>query len=183
MTLPASSPVSLRLRVAGLPAAGAPVTIVANEEQRAALAREHELLSVESFRAELVAKPFRREGVRVSGRVGATITQRCVVTLEPLESRIDEEVSALFVPEGSSLSHGGEAGGELVLEPEGPDAPEPFSGDSLDVGVLAEEFFELGIDPYPRKPGAEIETNQSEDAHAQTAGPMYESLKKLRSGG
>jgi len=176
------SPVSHKERVSGLPAAGKLVTIVADREQRTALAREHGLLSVESFRAELVAKPFRGEGMRVSGRVTAVITQSCVITLDPLRSEIDEEISALYVPEGSSLSRGEVSRGELMLEPEGPDAPEPFSGDSVDIGALAEEFFELAIDPYPRKPGVEIEANRADDTHTEAGGPMYETLKKLRLG-
>lgn len=39
----------------------------------------------------------------------------------------------------------------MILDAEGEDGPEPFSGDAIDVGQLAEEFFALGIDPYPRK--------------------------------
>ncbi|MGH6860621.1 MAG: DUF177 domain-containing protein, partial [Phyllobacterium sp.] len=44
--------------------------------------------------------------------------------------------------------------GALIVSAEGPDTPETFSGDRLDVGAIAEEFFELSIDPYPRKPDA-----------------------------
>ena len=40
----------------------------------------------------------------------------------------------------------------LIIDAEGPDLPETFSGDRLDAGAIAEEFFELAIDPYPRKP-------------------------------
>ncbi|RWC12571.1 MAG: DUF177 domain-containing protein, partial [Mesorhizobium sp.] len=40
---------------------------------------------------------------------------------------------------------------------EWPDSPETFSGNSIDVGALAEQFFGLAIDPYPRKQGVSME--------------------------
>ncbi len=59
-----------------------------------------------------------------------------------------------FCPRISKLGRlGFHSGGEIVLDAEGPDSPETFSGDTIDVGALAEEFFELAIDPYPRKSG------------------------------
>ena len=119
---------------------------------------EHELLSVESYRAELLVAPWKRNGVKVSGRVEADITQACIVTLDPVEAHIDEAVEALFLPEQSKLGRQGfDGGGEILLDAEGPDSPETFSGDTIDVGALAEQFFGLAIDPYPRKQGVSLE--------------------------
>ncbi|HMM63265.1 MAG TPA: DUF177 domain-containing protein [Mesorhizobium sp.] len=151
------SPVSFDAHVARLPQKGLPVTIEADAAQRAALAEAHGLLSVENYRAELLVAPWRRNGVKVSGRVEADITQACVVTLEPVSAHIDEPVEGLFLPQDSKLGRQGfEGGGEILLDAEGPDSPETFSGDTIDVGALAEEFFGLAIDPYPRKPGVSL---------------------------
>ena len=152
------SPVSFLAHVARLPQKGLPVVIEADEAQRQALAAVHGLLSVEGFRADLMVEPWKRHGVRVTGRVEADITQQCVVTLEPLEAHVEEEVEGLFLPEDSKLGRlGFEGGGEILLAAEGPDSPETFHGDTIDVGALAEQFFSLGIDPYPRKPGAALD--------------------------
>ncbi len=35
--------------------------------------------------------------------------------------------------------------------------PEPLVGGTVDLGAIATEFLILGIDPYPRKPGAEFD--------------------------
>lgn len=154
----AHSPVSFMANVARLPQKGLPVVIDADARQRAALASEHELLSVESYRAELLVEPWKRNGVKVSGRVRADITQACIVTLDPVEAHIDELVDALFLPEQSKLGRQGfDGGGEILLDAEGPDGPETFSGDAIDVGALAEQFFGLAIDPYPRKQGVSLE--------------------------
>ena len=91
---------------------------------------------------------------RSAARVEADIVQACVVTLEPVEAHIDEpsrRSSCRRTP--SSAAQGFDDGGEILLDAEGPDSPETFSGDTIDVGALAEEFFGLAIDPYPRKPG------------------------------
>lgn len=151
------SPVSFPVNVARLPQKGQPVLIEADASQRVALAEEHGLTSVESYRADLLVTKWKRNGVKVSGRVEAEITQACIVTLDPVRSKIDEDVEAVFLPEDSKLGREGfHVGGEILLDAEGPDSPETFSGDIIDVGALAEEFFGMGVDPYPRKAGATI---------------------------
>lgn len=176
---PGRSPVSYMLQVNRLPAKGTIVSIDADKEQHEALARAHDLLSVERFSAELLARPWRGDGVQVTGRVQADITQACVVTLEPLAARIDEEVASVFVPEGSRLARIGNESGEIVIEAEGADLPEPFVGGAIDVGALAEEFFALAIDPYPRKQGSALDAPGDEQKE-QPAGPLQEAMKKLR---
>lgn len=187
MTVSTASTLSFLVDVERLPAKGMQVEIVADDGQREALAESYDLLSVEDFRAELVVAGWRRDGVRVSGRVRAHITQACVATLAPVDAAIDAGISALFVPEGSALARNEVDGGELVLDAEGDDPPEPFSGKRIDVGRIAEEFFVLAIDPYPRAPGAELEpAPKSGDTSPgdavsgeESAGPMHDALRKL----
>ena len=157
------SPVSFIAHVARLPHNGLPVTIEADAAQRQALADEHGLLSVEGYRADLLVTPWKRHGVKVTGTVEADITQACVVTLDPVRAHIEEAVEGLFLPEDSKLGRlGFEGGGEILVDAEGPDSPETFHGDSVDVGALAEQFFGLAIDPYPRKPGASLDVGGDE---------------------
>lgn len=175
-----NSPVSFKAFVTRLPQKGMPVVIDADETQRAALAAAHGLVSVERFRADLLVTPWKRNGVKVSGNVEAEITQECIVTLDPLKAEIEEVVEGLFLPADSKLGrHGFEGGGEIHVDAEGPDSPETFSGDTLDVGALAEEFFALGIDPYPRKPGARLTSEGGDDASPQSEGPLREKLRRL----
>ncbi|MBI1619195.1 YceD family protein [Aquamicrobium zhengzhouense] len=173
------SPISSRVQVSRLPKNGLEIIVEADAEQREALADEHDLRSVETFKAVLNVTAWRKGGVKVAGRVKAVIVQDCVVTLEPVEQVVDEEVSGLFLPEGSKLAVPTRSiEGEILLDAEGEDSPELFSGDFVDVGQLAEEFFAMGIDPYPRRPDAQVGVTEEEDEESK--GPLYEQLKALQ---
>ena len=119
-------------------------------------------------------------GVHVGGQVSARVGQTCVVTLEPIESDIEEAVDLKFAP--------APAGG--TLEPKsarkrtsgGDEPPEPLVGGTLDLGALAIEFLILGIDPYPRKAGAQFAPPKVEDAGEHPFAAL-ESLKKNLGGG
>ena len=153
------SPISFYASILRLPRKGMPVVLEPDDAERARLAQEHDLLSLDRFRADMLVEPWKGDGVRVSGEVSAHVTQACVVTLEPVESEVHERIDALFIPEHSPLArYESDPSGELLIDPEGPDAPEIFTGDKIDVGALAEEFFALGIDPYPRKSAPDGET-------------------------
>lgn len=178
---PERSPVSFEINVARLPKKGMPVTIEADAAQRERLAAIHGLESVDRFRADLVAAAWKGSGVRVQGTVEADIVQSCVVTLEPLPNEIREEISAVFLPEDSKLLRPAFDSSELVLDAEGPDVPETYSGDTVDVGALAEEIFGLAIDPYPRKPGAELKGPGAASESEIPEGPLQEQLRALRS--
>ena len=109
------------------------------------------------FEADMLVSRWKKEGVRITGTVKASIVQLCVVTLEPLTSHVEAEIDSLFVPEQSRLSRVADGHGEIIIDVEGDDLPEPFEGNEIDAGALAEEHFELTIDPYPRKPGAALD--------------------------
>lgn len=173
-TSPPASPVSFPVDVRRLPSRGFPVKISADEAARTALAEAHGLNAVEAFLADLLVERWGRDGARVTGGVTARIVQSCVLTLEPVPATIDARVDAIFVPENSRLAAPHE--GEVHVDPEGPDTPETFAGDEIDVGELAEEFFELAIDPYPHAPGARL---GDAAAGADDAGP-FAALAKLK---
>jgi uncharacterized metal-binding protein YceD (DUF177 family) len=167
--------------VARLPQNGMPLKLAANEKELRALAKEHDLVGVQSFKVDLLIKKWRKDGVKITGRLTADITQHCVITLEPLISQIENEIDAVFVQEGSKLARPPlSSDGEIVIDYDGADLPETFSGDMIDVGALAEEFFGLAIDPYPRKPGAVLE-EALEDAEPGTQKPSpFADLLKFR---
>lgn len=180
MTTPTStdSAISFKANVLRLPRKGMPVAIDADERQRIALAAVHDLLTVERLHADLLVVPWKSDGVRITGHVEADILQACVVTLEPLAASIREAIDAIYIPEGSALAKRiADPSGEILVDPDGPDAPELFVGDTIDVGAVAEEFFALGIDPYPRSRAAAAAPAPEEEETPRADSPFA----KLRS--
>src|SRR4029077_4393539 len=100
----------------------------------------------------------RGDRVHVTGRVRARIGQTCVVTLDPIENEIDEDIDLMFAPpeQISQLSDLVEEAAESDTEI--PDPPEPIINGVIDLGRLATDALFLAVDPYPRKPDAIFET-------------------------
>jgi hypothetical protein len=113
------------------------------------------LRSLARFEAGFDVTRRGREGLRVVGRISATVEQTCVVTLEPLENLVEEEIDLTFVPSPLPVSPAQDNGAPVTVAD---DAPEPLIDGKVDLGALATEFLLLGIDPYPRKPGATFNT-------------------------
>ncbi|MGK6312846.1 YceD family protein [Neorhizobium sp. DT-125] len=165
-------PFSYPVKVGHISANPVTVRLEANQRELEALAKLWQVLAVNSLKAELQVTRWKKDGVRLKGRVEADIVQACIVTLDPVSSKIDEHFEQVFVPEGSKLARivTNEAA-EMVLDPEGPDLPEAFSGDTIDAGAAVTEFAALAIDPYPRKPGVEFADHIESDADEKSARP------------
>ena len=130
--------------------------LVADETVRAAVAKAVGLRDLPRFEAHFDVTRRGAAGLHVTGKISATVGQNCVVTLEPLANEVEETVDLLFEP--SSTAPEMERQGEPRPHDVKLDAPEPLIGGVVDLGVLATEFLILGLDPYPRKPGAVFET-------------------------
>jgi uncharacterized metal-binding protein YceD (DUF177 family) len=138
---------------------GTEVTIEADAEERAALARRFGIAAIHALSARFVAMPWRRGGVEVRGEFDAEVELMSVVSLEPFISRVGESVVRYFLAETAPGHH------PSVLNVESLEGEEPdvVSGGSIDLGEIAAESLALALDPYPRKPG-EIFQRESEDA-------------------
>jgi hypothetical protein len=170
MTQPSERSIwSVPVSVDDVPETGRHVEMSADAQTRAAIAEELELRSLESFGFSFDVTRRGQEGLHVAGAVTATVGQSCVVTLEPIESRVAEDVDVDFLPPGAPGFTVPSADSEA-------DPPEPLVGKVVDLGALAVEFLILGIDPYPRKPGA---TFANPDTTNEEPGP-FAALAKLK---
>jgi len=161
------------LAVSEVSEAGRHLDLVADAQTRSAVATLAGLAGLPRLEASFDVTRRGRSGLHVAGRVSATVLQTCVVTLEPLENEVDEDIDIAFVPAAVSSfdEHVGEV--EVPLE----DAPEPLIGGAIDLGAIATEFLVLGLDPYPRKPDAVLELPPSGEEAAHPFAALAE-LKK-----
>jgi hypothetical protein len=134
--------------------------LIADAEVRAGVAQLTGLRDLPRLEANFGVTRRGAGGLHVVGRVSATVGQNCVVTLEPLANEVEEEVDVVFMPQAAAAERAYEADiRESPVEAKWGD-PEPLVGGVIDLGALATEFLVLGLDPYPRKPGAVFEPPQ-----------------------
>jgi uncharacterized metal-binding protein YceD (DUF177 family) len=123
--------------------------IAPTEAERPALAR---LLGAQAVRKLGFAgrlTPLPKGGWQLDAELGATVVQTCVVTLEPVTTRVDQPVRRRLLPEAAARA------AELVIAPDEDDEVEPL-GERIDLGLVAIEALALALPAYPRKPGASL---------------------------
>jgi uncharacterized metal-binding protein YceD (DUF177 family) len=149
------------VRVDALPREGQVMTIEANPAEREELASFYRLPAIAALTATLRLDPWGQGGARVTGAVHGELTQVCVVSLEPFPATVDEDVDVRFAPPtaANSRSTATEATQTFSLADE--DEPDPVIDGKIDLGALTAELFALGLDPYPRKPGAVLDEERS----------------------
>ncbi|MDF3413917.1 DUF177 domain-containing protein [Sulfitobacter sp. M57] len=84
----------------------------------------------------------------LTARLGATVVQPCVVTLEPVTTRIDVDVTRHFI---STFAYPDEPEVEMPED----DTCEPL-GSWIDPGIVMLEALALAAPDYPRKDNAEL---------------------------
>jgi hypothetical protein len=148
-----STPLSRPIRVDNLPKEGQVVRIEADAAERAALAALNGLPEIATFTATLDVTKASGGAVLVTGAVHAELTQVCVVSLEPFPGIVDEPIDVRFAPAAEENAPRRPAGEDDAIAIGDEDEPDPIVDGKIDLGALAAEFFALGLDPYPRKPG------------------------------
>lgn len=169
-------PWSFPVAVTDIPETGRQFEVIADAPTRAAIAALAGLGALPRLQASFDVARQGSEGLRVAGIVTATVVQTCVVTLEPLNNEVDEQVDLVFLPAARSAAGAGERN-----EVEAEEMAELLTDGMVDLGAIATEFLILGIDPYPRKQGAVFQPPAGEDAAARPFAALA-ALKKEHGG-
>ena len=144
------------------------LTLSANAAECVALAQRFDLIEIRSFTVTLrIVRSGKGGLIRVTGDLCADVVQECVVTLEPVEARVEEPVQLRFAPTlDASLGDGNRADSkiDLEIEYEEEDPPEPMVGDIIELGEPLSQLLALGLDPYPQAPDAEATGWRRDDA-------------------
>lgn len=145
--------------VAHIPDTGLHRELEASAAERQAMADLAGVRDIPLAQATFDVVPKSGGRVQVTGHVRARVGQTCVVTLEPIESEIDEEIDLIFAPEAEvrRLADLIEEGQDDQEPAEVADPPEAIVNGIIDLGRIATDALFLAIDPYPRKPGVVFE--------------------------
>lgn len=126
---------------------GLSVTVEATADECAAIARRILVPSVQALRCAWTLRTAPGGCVEAEGRLHAALEQVCVVSLDPFAVEMEEIFTVRFVPAGEESD-----------EADDPDEPDelPIENGVLELGEATVEQLALSLDPYPRKPGAEL---------------------------
>lgn len=140
------------------------IRITASEDERTALARRFDLVTLDRLEAEFDVRRA-AAGIAVEGIVRATLAQACSVTGEPLPVTLDEPVALLFVqeraPDADEVELSGDALDVMF-----------YHGGAIDLGEAAAETVALALEPFPRGPGAQAALAAAGVLSEEQAGPF-----------
>ena len=124
---------------------GTDLLIEPDAAARRTIAEALALDGLRKLRFEVAIRPEGTRDWRLEAKLGATVVQPCVVTLEPVTTRIDERVLRRYLSDLPAPEPG------EVEMPED-DSAEPLPA-TLDLSDVMIEALSLALPAYPRAPG------------------------------
>jgi uncharacterized metal-binding protein YceD (DUF177 family) len=153
--------------------------IEVNPAERAAIAVLLDLVALDQL--SFACRFYRRgEGRFVMlGTLTASVTQTCVVSLEPVASALQVAVEIEFWP--APLVDQLTASADETASHGMVDWPEPIVEGKIDLGPVIYETLATALDPYPRREGASFEwSNEAEAPGTEQALNPFAPLAQLK---
>jgi uncharacterized metal-binding protein YceD (DUF177 family) len=141
----AASEFSRPIEISRLPEAGTEMAITATAAECAALAGRFSLLALDRLEAALRLEWVAGRLLRLEATLSAEVVQECVVTLEPVRSRVEDRFILLYAPAAATSD---------VMIREDEEVLEPIVDGRIDLGEAVAQQLSLAIDPFPRAPGS-----------------------------
>ncbi len=167
------------VKLSDIPPKGVEMTIEADENERQRLSQRFGLVGLPHLSAHIRLFPV-KDLFRLEGRVTAVAVQSCVVTLEPVESKIEEDFSRLYGTDQALSAAMAALEVEIDIDPEAEDLPDPIQDGGIDIGEAAAEELALNLDPFPRKPGASLDGSPFAAKPEERKNSPFAGLSKLR---
>lgn len=184
MSSPTPNLLPRKLRFGEITHSGKSVHVTATQEERQAIARALDLVSLDTLEAQIEAAPWGREGVKITGTLKAVVVQRCVVTLQPVSDTFEADFARTYLPAAALAKRARRDGSsmeiDIVFDEEDP--PEGLDGPDIDLGAIILEELALGLNPYPRHPDAPPpdQIEEVQDTSSPDSESPFNALKKLR---
>jgi len=125
-----------------------PFELVPTAQERAAIANDLDIVGIKKLRFAGTLSPQGRKDWTLNAELGATVVQSCVVTLDPVTTRIDEPLIRHYMAELPEIEA---AEIEMPVDDTVEDLPE-----TLDLAQVMIEALALALPLYPRKPDADL---------------------------
>lgn len=144
--------------------------------ERDQIAQALGITSVKKLRFYGEIAPLGRSDWDLKGTLGATVVQPCVVTLDPVTSRIDEAVVRRYLADFEQPS---EEDVEMTADENAEELPA-----TLDLYQVLIESLSLSLPAYPRAPDADLNqsvfTEPGQEAMTDESAKPFAGLAELR---
>ncbi|WP_298297537.1 DUF177 domain-containing protein [uncultured Litoreibacter sp.] len=125
-----------------------PLEFAADAAQRAAMAADLGVAQIKKLAFKGTLRAAGKTDWTLTGHLGATVVQPCVITLDPVTTRVEENVTRHYISDWQDPE-------DAEVEMPGDDTSEPL-GAEIDVMATITEALSLAIPAYPRANGAEL---------------------------
>lgn len=119
-----------------------------NHQERAAIAAAIGIVGIKKLTFTGEIGPVGRTDWELGAKIGATIVQACVVTLDPVTTRIDEAITRIYTV---NFEEPDENEVEMLVD----ENVEPLPA-SVDLAAVMIEALSLALPTYPRSEGADL---------------------------
>lgn len=137
-----------------------PFLLTPEPDARKAIAQKLGLSALRKLRFEGDLSPEGRNGWRLQAKLGATVVQPCVVTLDPVTTRVDLPVVRVYSPQADTPAEGSET--EMPQD----DTLEMLT-EVIDLGAVMVEALALSLPDFPRAEGADLDNTDVENPRAE----------------
>jgi hypothetical protein len=166
-------PITHPYELGRLSQAGDEVALAPGKEDLKRIAEWAGVDAVDAFAAKIELHKLTPTRFAFDADLVADVVQSCVVTLEPVRTRIERRFSRdLFF-----TAQVQQAEREIVIAPVDEDGREEIASLRYDLAVPVLEELALSIDPYPRAPGVNFEPPPDPDA---AESHPFAALKRLQ---
>jgi len=124
------------------------ILLTPDAAQRGSVADVLGIPAIRKFRFEGTLSPEGKTDWRLDARLGATVVQECVATLDPVTTRIDEPIVRRYLADLPTPE-----AGEVEMPED--DTLEGLPA-MLDISAVMIEALALALPPYPRSDAAEV---------------------------
>lgn len=138
---------------------GLAVDVEAKADELAAVAARLRILALSSLQCAFKLRRIGGATIEAQGVLRARVTETCVVSLDPFCHDVQEAFTVHFMPPGAVDDN---------PDPEAIDQIS-YSSNAADLGEAAVEQLALALGPFPRKPGATLPADVTEEASSPFA--------------
>jgi uncharacterized metal-binding protein YceD (DUF177 family) len=147
--------------------------------ERAAIAALLDLASLDQLSFACLFSPRGEGRLHLQGTLAASVTQTCVVSLEPVANALQVAVKIEFWP--ARLVEQLTASSDEAVSHGMVDWPEPIVEGKIDLGPVIYETLATALDLYPRREGASFEwSNAAETPGPEQAVSPFAALERLK---